>query len=251
MVFRRAHKRKEKKDLIAWRGSEVRRIEAFSDAVFGFAITLLIVSLEVPKSYEEFITNLSGFIPFSICFAMFFQIWVTQNLFFRRYGLHDEFTLFLNAVLLFMVLFFVYPLKFLWNVLIFRNSLITDPIQFVHLMYIYGGGFTAIYLLFTLMYWHAKRRREYLELTDSEVFETKTYMYRNLSMALVGILSIVIASFGPEFIKYSGMSYMLTGVVIGVLHAKRGKIHHIKFEKNNLVNITASNEPAEEKIKTE
>jgi hypothetical protein len=31
-----------------WRGRDVTRIEALSDAVFGFAITLLVVSLEVP-----------------------------------------------------------------------------------------------------------------------------------------------------------------------------------------------------------
>ena len=34
-----------------WRGKEISRIEGLSDAVFGFAITLLVVSLEVPKKF--------------------------------------------------------------------------------------------------------------------------------------------------------------------------------------------------------
>ena len=33
------------------RAYEVSRIEGFSDAVFGFALTLLVVSLEMPETH--------------------------------------------------------------------------------------------------------------------------------------------------------------------------------------------------------
>ena len=33
-------------------GREVSRLEGFSDAVFGFALTLLVVSLEVPEALK-------------------------------------------------------------------------------------------------------------------------------------------------------------------------------------------------------
>jgi hypothetical protein len=98
-----------------WRSHEIVRIEGLSDAVFAFAVTLLIVSLEVPRTFAELRETLAGFLPFAISFAMLFQIWYAQFLWFRRYGLQDAVTATLNAVLLFVVLFYVYPLRFLFT----------------------------------------------------------------------------------------------------------------------------------------
>ena len=97
---------------------EVSRIEALSDAVFGFAITLLVVSLEVPQTFTELMEAMRGFAAFAISFLLLFVVWLTQYKFFRRYGLNDNFTIWINALLLFVVLFYVYPLKFLWNFLV-------------------------------------------------------------------------------------------------------------------------------------
>src|ERR1700719_4713988 len=100
-----------------WRAAEITRLEAFCDVIFGFAITLLVVSLEVPHSYAELMADLRGFFPFAVCFAQLVLIWRTHYKFSRRYGLQDDYTLFLNVVLLFLVLFYVYPLKFVFTTL--------------------------------------------------------------------------------------------------------------------------------------
>src|SRR4029079_1289143 len=101
-----------------WRSEEISRIEGLSDAVFGFAITLLVVSLEVPKTFHELVSAMSGFGAFAISFALLFLVWYNQHKFFRRYGLQDTVTIVLNAILLFLVLFYVYPLKFLFSFLV-------------------------------------------------------------------------------------------------------------------------------------
>ena len=111
------------------RGDEVIRIEAFSDAVFAFAVTLLIVSLEVPKSFAELMETMKGFFAFGISFLFLMLIWFGHNIFFRRYALDDVRTIFLNGCLLFIVLFYVYPLKFLAT-LVFNSAMYAEsPVE--------------------------------------------------------------------------------------------------------------------------
>src|SRR4051795_4161527 len=91
-----------------WRGGEIARIEGLSDAVFAFAVTLLVVSLEVPKTFNELSELMRGFLPFAISFTFLLQIWHEQYRFFRRYNLQDFTSIVLNCILLFIVLFYVY-----------------------------------------------------------------------------------------------------------------------------------------------
>src|SRR6185503_17853641 len=98
-----------------WRGAEITRLEGFSDAVFAFAVTLLVVSLEVPKDFGDLLETMRGFPAFAVCFALLAHIWSHHYRFFRRYGLQTPWANFLNCSLLFFVFFYVYPLKFLFN----------------------------------------------------------------------------------------------------------------------------------------
>ena len=100
------------------RGHDVLRVEALSDVVFGFALTLLVVSLEVPRTFNQMIDAMRAFPSFAITFLLLITVWRTHYNFFRRYGLHDPRTVRLNTVLLFVILFYVYPLKFLFTIAI-------------------------------------------------------------------------------------------------------------------------------------
>src|SRR6266566_9715223 len=39
------------------RGGDISRVEGFSDCAFGFAVTLLVVSLEVPKTFDGLVAG--------------------------------------------------------------------------------------------------------------------------------------------------------------------------------------------------
>lgn len=60
-----------------WRGGEISRLEGLSDAVFAFAVTLLVVSLEVPETFNELLRVLRGFFAFAVCFSILFWVWET------------------------------------------------------------------------------------------------------------------------------------------------------------------------------
>lgn len=214
-----------------WRGREVSRIEALSDAVFGFAITLLVVSLEVPRTAAELLQAMRGMVAFAACFAMLFLVWHHQYRFFRRYGLEDGVTMMLNAVLLFVVLFFVYPLKFLWGHMIGRAM--GDPAWVLGpdgvrvpvigagdagaLMVVFGSGYVAVFAIFALLHLHALRRRDELQLDALELWDTRDNVRETLLNVAIGACSIAIVLIGgPERTALSGLIYWLVGPLLGV-----------------------------------
>ena len=220
------------------RGREVSRVEALSDAVFGFAITLLVVSLEVPQTFDALMEMMRGFVAFAICFAMLVLVWYQQYKFFRRYGLNDALTFVLNAALLFVVLFYVYPLKFVWTLLVnmalgvdnrvrLPTGELVSPVgndQMGQLMVVFSVGYVAVFAVFTLLYWRAYSKRVELELNPLEVLDTRTELGENLLHICVGLLSIGLALVGTRgYVALSGFCYTLIGPVMTAHHLLRAK----------------------------
>ena len=211
------------------------KLEALSDAVFGFSMTLLVVSLDVPKTVAELFEVMQGFIAFAITFAILLMIWFNHYKFFRRYGLEDSTTASLNSVLLFVVVFFVYPLKFVFTVLV--NAFMGRPVppitleEAITMMIIYGLGYVAIFLTFGLVYWHAYRKRKDLQLNEIEIFDTKGSLRENLIQTLVGVISIMIAWIGRQP-AIAGWMYAALGPIMTFHGTWTGKRRRVLEEKS-------------------
>jgi uncharacterized membrane protein len=215
------------------RTHEITRVEAFSDAVFAFALTLLVVSLDVPQSYGELMKLMAGFVPFACSFALLTWLWYEHTVFFGKYNLQDPFTVTLNAILLFVVLFYVYPLKFLFTAFfaffipILDIKLAVRPWELGTIFAIYGAGFVVIFLMFGLLYRQAYRRRGELGLSPLDVFNVRASAGEHLVSAAIGALATLIALLAPPpFPVISGFTYFLMGPahwIYGVKTEKRRK----------------------------
>ena len=203
----------------ARRTHEISRLEAFSDAAFAFALTLLVVSLEVPRSYGQLVALVQGFPSFACCFALLVWIWYEHNLFFRRYGLQDSLTVLINSALLFVALFYIYPLKFMFDSM-FAEMLpgsvpglqrMTLP-QLARASEIYGFGFFALLMLFAALYWRAYAKRGELQLDALEVFDVQRYAAHHVLSALVGLIVVLIAAVAPApFTPLAPAAFSLMG----------------------------------------
>lgn len=215
-------------DRIVWRSHEPTRIEAFSDAVFAFGISLLVFSLEVPKSSEELLNGLLFFIPFIFCFGSIFYFWYEQYIFFRRYGLHDILTILLNGALISVVLFYIYPLKFLFSFWIIRGPYTIRIADIIPLIVVYNGGLSLIYFLLAMMYYNAYTKRQELKLTPGEIFLTKSHLYTHLFPTFIGIAIVLFALLGGKYAVAAMGGWALMGVK-NIFDARRNKLFKMQF----------------------
>lgn len=223
------------------RGLENTRIESLSDGVFAISIGLLLLSTTAPTTFDELMEFTRSFIPFAMTISMLMFVWHQHYLFFIRFGLRDTKTVALNTVLLFLVLFFVYPLKFLFGLLVDLYSgilsgnqeqlreLFSTKIRVEDtstLMSLYGFGAAAIFLLLALLNYTALKRKKLLELSKEEILHTRNTIRINIICGGIPMLSALIAvlQLGGKFtFAIAGFTYMLYAVLMPIASIRGSK----------------------------
>ena len=206
------------------RGLGFSRLDGFSDVVFGFALTLLVVSLEVPKSFEELHRLWGAFLPFGISFLLLMLIWYGHFAFFRRFGTHDPGTIWINGLLLFVVLFYVYPLKFLFLSAFGQAGSVSSQREVTEVVVLFSVGQAALYLLFAALYWNAYRQRAKLALTPVECFLTRSFIVEEAGTGCIGLLVAALALLLPPGSAGTAcLVFLLIGVWKSVMGARASR----------------------------
>ncbi|MBL7828968.1 MAG: DUF1211 domain-containing protein, partial [Saprospiraceae bacterium] len=138
---------------IHYRGAEPSRLDNLTDGVFGIAITLLIFNLANPNSFDDLLTFTKTLPAFLISIAFLVTVWNEHLRFSEIYTLHDAKLAILNTIFIALIIFYVYPLRFLTLFLtnfFFRTniqvSIQGDQVPWLMMYY----GFVAFALYFIL-----------------------------------------------------------------------------------------------------
>lgn len=204
------------------RGQDVTRLEAFVDAAFAFALTMLVISVNgIPSSVEQLEVAIKGIPAFATSFGLIAAFWNAHARWSRRYGLDDATTIRLSLLLVFLVMIYVYPLRMLFSSLFYWISGGWLPSGFVintwhdmQLMFVvYAVAFGTLGLVVVGLYQHAWRQRDVLELSDEERVEL--LVYRNcwllapLSSTLSLLVAVVLTPSASWMAGLPGMFYIL------------------------------------------
>lgn len=196
----------------------VSRIEAFSDAVFAFAATLLVVSVGSENGTSILNIDWMVFLSFGVSFFVLIALWWLHYNFFRRTDYMDNWIVAFNAILLFVVLYYVFPLKSLINS--WTGSIRMNAEEFSSLFQLYSLGFLLIFSCFSLMYFRAYKKTKSVANSIILFFYARHF----LIYVFVALLSMGLAKF----------KIGLTIVLPGIIYALLGPLcywHGVDFEK--------------------
>jgi hypothetical protein len=161
----------------------------------------------------------------------------------------------LNSLFLVIVLFYVYPFKFLTRLILWPFAVtfnqdwlieeLSGMIKFSDmgdLMIIYGVGAFSVFMVLMLMYRYALSKTEELELNKIEIFDTKTKIKTNLLMASIPALSVLVAIIFYDNLRvgmYSGFVYFLYTPVMmmfgrNVAKRRRSVLSEIEAEEGGV-----------------
>lgn len=217
-----------------YRGEVNTRLNNLTDAVFGIALALLIFNVADANSFKDLLTFAKSFPALLVSIAFLYIIWKEHVSFVVLYGIQGLSLQFLNVIFTSLIIFYVYPLRFLTTLLTdmlfgFKMNIKIEAIEVPQLMIFYGLISFAIYFVLFLFYTSALKQKATLDLSEHELFHTKKHKNRMLIMALVPFISLAISFILKNHsIMWAsilgGMSYGLYPIFISLWSKKYKKL---------------------------
>jgi len=195
-------------------GGVTARLDAFTDAAFAFAVTLLVIGgAGAPADFNGLLSALREIPAFAFGFAVVVMFWFAHVRWRKLRGEGDLRSLLLTLLLVFLVLIYIQPLRAMASATAiyatgqgggFRGSL-------TGLFAVYGSGFVAMSLTTAALFHDALRNRELGRHGEAQARGDRTVW---LILAATGTVSILISL--TRFGVFAAMVYMTLPLTIGL-----------------------------------
>nr|WP_298992400.1 TMEM175 family protein [uncultured Polaribacter sp.] len=178
------------------------RLESVSDGVFAFAATLMVVTIGNNATITSFQDELPNLISFAVSFFVMMAIWKVHYNYFRRTDFIDNWIIAFNMVLLFTVLFYIFPIRSLINT--GTGGVRISIEKFASIFQMYSSGFLLIFLCFCFMYLRAYKKTNDLKL----LFYSRHFFV----FVLVALISFIFATLRIGLLfGFPGFIYVFLG----------------------------------------
>lgn len=192
----------------------IERLNGFSDAVFAVAITLLILTLDVPEISDigQLPSELKALWPkfegFLISFVIIGAFWISHHVVFRFLNRHKTGLLWIN---LFFLMFIV--------LLPFSTDLMSEYNDSVCAVVLYDLNMIAVSALLCLLWWYVSYRYKLVE--EGLDPAMRRHMLLNFaSMSIIFAVSLGIAFVAPSNSQFLYLLLIPNALVLEHIHRK-------------------------------
>ncbi len=179
---------------------ELDRIVFFSDAVFAIAITLLVLSIEVPQVPENLVDEelpsqlldlWRNVLSYVISFLVIFSWWTVHHSIFSIIRGYDRGLLWINGLFLMFIAFLPFP-----------SALLGEYGDQQLVVSIYAGCLAITRLLLSAVWWYASVGHRLID-SDLDPVMIRAHGVRGVVIPLIFLLSIGISFFSVSAAIYS------------------------------------------------
>ena len=200
------------------------RLEAFSDAVFAIATTLLVLDLHVPRGAKDLGSALGEQWPVYAAYALSFLtigiVWINHHAIFDHVKAVDRLTLALNLVFLLVIALIPFPTALLAEYL-------QAPGWSGHLAaLVFATLMTAMAVLFCAVWWHISRAQHLGCDLERPLVRTMTRQYLAGTAVYAVALPVAFVSTLATLVLYAGvlMFYVSEPVELARAHRRQPTI---------------------------
>lgn len=192
------------------------RLDAFVDAAFAFAVTLLVIGGgEPPRGYAGLEAVMWRIPAFAVGFALIGMFWHSHVRWRQLCGNAGFWGVLLSFALVFLVLVYVYPLRMMADSMVDYfsgrpNSL--SKAELPGLFTLYGLGFAGMSALVAGLFFSGLRHGG---VTSANARIVRGEMGIWLILAASGVLSVLLAQFDLT-VPFAPWTYALLPVAIGI-----------------------------------